>query len=438
MVVGSKWLLCAGVGAAIAVDAQWVDASELARASVEVTTVAAAAFAACMLFERAEAAGRGRALTTAVGLGFFSALEAACLVLPAIGSSTGADATQAQSVAHLLALIGLAVAALTPPHIIGEAGRRGVLIAGGGLLGALLLVGTIAADPALAPPPQATHLVAVPIALVVAAVLARRALRDRSAPDAWLGAAVALLAGSHLLTGLDATASPSALGGGALLACAAAAVLLVGVLRWPGTYLGPNARQAVAQERRRIARDLHDGLAHELAFIVSHAPAVAARHDDPTAARLAEAATSALHETRLVISALTADSGEPLGSSLAHAAERVAVREGGIVRVDLQPGVEVEPRVRTELLRIVDEATTNAVRHGGASHVSLSLTERDALVLQIADDGAGFEQGAGAGAGESYTGFGLTSMSERARRAGGQLQVRSAPGAGTVVEVRID
>jgi signal transduction histidine kinase len=105
------------------------------------------------------------------------------------------------------------------------------------------------------------------------------------------------------------------------------------------------------------------------------------------------------------------------------------------VRIDLQEGVEVEAAVRSDLLRIVREATTNAVRHGGASEVLLTLTGGEAVVLRIADDGVGFRpDGAAAG---SHSGFGLTSMQERAARAGVRLRVRSDPGRGTVVEVRI-
>jgi signal transduction histidine kinase len=65
----------------------------------------------------------------------------------------------------------------------------------------------------------------------------------------------------------------------------------------------------------------------------------------------------------------------------------------------------------------------------------LSLTGGEALVLQIADDGAGFAPDDGSTG--PYSGFGLTSMEERAERAGGRLRVRSDPGCGTIVEVRI-
>jgi signal transduction histidine kinase len=194
-------------------------------------------------------------------------------------------------------------------------------------------------------------------------------------------------------------------------------------------------RRAVAEERRRIARDLHDGLAQELAYIAAHAPRLAARSGDPAAGRLAEAAACALDESRLAIASLAYERGEALGPALARAAERIASRAGGVVRLDLQAGVEVEHAVRRDLLRIVMEATTNAVRHGGASEVLLSLTGGEAVVLRIADDGVGFEPDGVAAS--LCSGFGLTSMQERAEHAGGRLCVRSDPGHGTVVEVRI-
>ena len=198
---------------------------------------------------------------------------------------------------------------------------------------------------------------------------------------------------------------------------------------------GAAVRRAVAEERRRIARDLHDGLSQELAYIAAHAPGFAARAGDPEAERIAEAATSALHESRLVLSSLTQEPRAPLGRSLAQAAERIAQREGTAVELDIQEGVDVEPAVQDELVRIVREATTNAVRHGGSSRVSLSLTDVDELVLKIADDGSGFPRDDVARMPGS--GFGLTSMKERAAHVGGALSVHSDPGRGTVVEVRI-
>ena len=213
-------------------------------------------------------------------------------------------------------------------------------------------------------------------------------------------------------------------------------------LAWAATVIGyllldraPAARRAVTAERRRLARDLLDGLAQELAYIAAHAPRLAARCGDPAAERIADAAAAALQESRVLLSSLAHEPRAALGASLAQEAERIARREGTAVELDIQDGIEVEPAVHRELLRIVREATTNAVRHGGSSRVSLSLTDIDALVLQIADDGAGFPLDDVPGGPGS--GFGLTSMQERAAQVGGDLRVRSDTGHGTVVEVRI-
>ena len=83
-----------------------------------------------------------------------------------------------------------------------------------------------------------------------------------------------------------------------------------------------------------------------------------------------------------------------------------------------------------ELTRIVREATTNAVRHGGAREVHVRLEQAgDGARLLISDDGAGFDPTV------RPTGFGLRSMADRAALLGGEIRIHAAPGAGTVIEV---
>jgi signal transduction histidine kinase len=382
MVLGLVVLLGAAAVAASAIAGPPATHSAPARAAVETLTVLFAARAAWLLYGRARGGGRCRDLTLAWAVGLFAAVEAAAGLLPAIVAPLQVDGD----------LLGA------------DAGAR------------LLIAAAL-------------------LAAVASAACARRAIRDDSELDAWLAGAAVLLGGASLDAGLGPVLAPGWIAAGDLLRCAAALTLLTGAVRQPGTYLSAAARRAVAQERRRIARDLHDGLAQELAYIAAHAPRVAARSDDPTAGRIAEAAACALDESRIVIASLAQESREPLGLALARAAERIVARAGKVIRVDLQADVEVEQAVRSDLLRIVMEATTNAVRHSGASEVSLSLTGGDALVLRIADDGVGFQPG-GTGP-QLYSGFGMSSMQERAERAGGLLRVLSHPGRGTVVEVSI-
>ena len=82
-------------------------------------------------------------------------------------------------------------------------------------------------------------------------------------------------------------------------------------------------------------------------------------------------------------------------------------------------------------MRIVREAVTNAVRHGGASHIDIVFEAGQSPALRILDDGVGFDPAAAAGSGH----LGLVSMRERAEAIGASLAVRSAPGQGTTVEV---
>ncbi len=93
------------------------------------------------------------------------------------------------------------------------------------------------------------------------------------------------------------------------------------------------------------------------------------------------------------------------------------------------------PRARGRILRITNEALHNALRHARADHVSVRLAQRDrVLTVEVTDDGIGFDPG---GAELRSRHLGLTSMEERARELGGELQIRSAPGAGTTVRFEV-
>jgi signal transduction histidine kinase len=146
---------------------------------------------------------------------------------------------------------------------------------------------------------------------------------------------------------------------------------------------------------------------------------------------LISASDRALDEARRAISALTARDDEPLSAAITSAAEDVAARVGTHARVDVDPSVIVPAGTREAILRIVREAVGNAGRHGRASNVSVVLAAD--RVLRISDDGSGFDADAPPKAGR----FGLTSMRERAEGMGGRFALTSAPGRGTMVEVRL-
>jgi signal transduction histidine kinase len=193
-----------------------------------------------------------------------------------------------------------------------------------------------------------------------------------------------------------------------------------------------SCRAAVRREREAVARDLHDGLAQELAFIVTQTRRVTAMdHSEQDAlAAITGAAQRALDESRALIGGLRAGENRPLAIAVAQTAEELAHRTGASVRVAAADGVVLPPATRDALVRIVREGVTNAVRHAHASDISVELTGKPGIRLSIADNGIGFDP-----ARASRGGFGLTSMRERARAAGGDFQCLSTPGVGTQIEV---
>jgi len=191
---------------------------------------------------------------------------------------------------------------------------------------------------------------------------------------------------------------------------------------------------ATREDRRRIARELHDGLAQELAFIASKAtPSNLAGVAPQTIQQLADAADRALDEARRAIVMLS-ETPETLRVSIGQTVEELAARHGMTAHLDIYDSIALDGEVTENLLRIVREAITNAARHGQASTVTLRLVQDgDLIQLLIADDGQGFDE---TGEYES-TGFGLTFMEERCALIGGSFEVSSQLGVGTRVEVRL-
>jgi signal transduction histidine kinase len=214
-------------------------------------------------------------------------------------------------------------------------------------------------------------------------------------------------------------------------------VLFAAAAREISAYQQRAAAVAVLEERRRMARDLHDGLAQELAYITARTRRLAALTAEITDDRfevehLAAAAERALGESRRAIAALTQPIYQPLHIALAEEAQEIAARVGAELELDLDRSIEVDPTTRETLLRIVREAVTNAGRHGGADRIRVQLTNGEGLHLRVTDNGDGFDPGFRGG-----TGFGIVSMEERAHALGGRFTLASTPGVGTRIEVSL-
>jgi signal transduction histidine kinase len=188
--------------------------------------------------------------------------------------------------------------------------------------------------------------------------------------------------------------------------------------------------RAVAHDRRRIARDLHDGLAQELAFISLESHRLAERGEQG-GDDLAQAADRALREVRTAIEEL-AQAAQPLHEAVAETATELTARSNATLEVDVDPRVELPPQGRENLIRILREAICNGLRHGSATRIAVKLSHGSETRLSVADNGSGFDPHRRSQPNKS---FGLTSMSERADALGGKLRLRSEPGGGTHVEV---
>jgi signal transduction histidine kinase len=195
----------------------------------------------------------------------------------------------------------------------------------------------------------------------------------------------------------------------------------------------------VSRERNRLARDLHDTLAHSLAGLSVQLEALRTLlSHDPMAAQAAvdqitQEARQGLSESRRAIQALRTDPVETMGllGALRDMLQAFAARTG--VQAHLHVAGQEEPRVLLEeaqvLFRIADEAVTNVERHASAQTVDVRLAcGSDRIDLVIRDDGIGFDP---ADAGPDH--YGLTGMLERAALIGATLELKSAPGGGTEV-----
>jgi len=203
-------------------------------------------------------------------------------------------------------------------------------------------------------------------------------------------------------------------------------------------------RAAAAQERARLARELHDSVAKTLRAVSLAAVALpgSLRRQPALAEQLAGAVSAGAHaasrEARDLIDGLRLDvPHEPFRDTLAGILRAWTGRTGVPAHARIDPAEPSLP-VRYELARIAHEALANVERHAGATYVEVDLTERDGtLTLAVRDDGRGFTVPRDLTALLHDGHAGLVGMAERARVAGGALAVTSTPGAGTEVRVRV-
>lgn len=193
--------------------------------------------------------------------------------------------------------------------------------------------------------------------------------------------------------------------------------------------------QGQEAERARLARDLHDEANQSLTGVLLHLEAAAQDAPEGLRAQLRatqEVATQAIDELLRLARELRPAALDDHGL---HAALRTLLSRAP-VEARLESFYELD-RLDSDrqvvIYRFVQEALSNAVRHGRARHVRvLAGEEEGCVVVRVRDDGCGFDPAA------PRAGLGLTGMGERARLAGGRVELRSRPGVGTEVELRLE
>jgi len=218
--------------------------------------------------------------------------------------------------------------------------------------------------------------------------------------------------------------------------------LLIEQLEATRAQLASAHREAgVLAERQRLSAEIHDTIAQGMASIVMLVQAAEAglRTDPDEAARHLALASDTARDNLAEARSLVADLAPAglQGGSLDEALGRVAAaaRSQAGLAADLEVGGTTRPldtSTEVMLLRVCQEALSNVRKHAGASRALVRLDYADEEVeLEVTDDGCGFDPGAAA------AGYGLRGMRTRVAETGGALEVRSAPGAGTAVLVRV-
>jgi signal transduction histidine kinase len=207
------------------------------------------------------------------------------------------------------------------------------------------------------------------------------------------------------------------------------------------TKLVTQARQAgVVEERQRLAGEIHDTLAQGLTGIIAQLEAAehTRHHPDTWPRHVAQARSLAranLTEARRSVRALRPEQLEEASLPGAIGTLARTWSEGSMTDAALQTTgtlVRADPDTEAAVFRVAQEALSNVTKHARAARVQITLTYLgDTLLLDVADDGTGFDTTAGT------DGYGLVGMRQRLSRVGGTLTVESSPGAGTIINASV-
>jgi signal transduction histidine kinase len=445
---------CAGLAVTLAVllvpSAQFAYRSVKGHVALETAVTLVAALVALLLYGRYRRTRTVRKLLLVYALALLSFGGLLALALPlVIAGDAGVSASSwAALFVRLLGALLIGAAAVVPARVLHRPAHPAREVAA--LATAIALVGlAIVILSALLPAPVdvrvapeastrpilethplvlATQLINVLCFALAATSFTAEAARTGDDLVGWLGAGTAMGALARVNYLLFPSLNSQWVYSGDLLRLGFYVLLLVGAVQEIQDYWAAQTVAAAEAERRRLARDLHDGAIQELGYLRMQARLIS---DDTVRSRIEAASERALDEARRALAATLAPPDEPLSRAVQRAVCEVADRHDARVRFIDQNGQpqDVSSEQREAIVRIAREAVSNAIRHGRPAEVTVEMRS-DRLIVR--DDGGGFLiDNARTG-----KGFGLTSMRDRAEGVGATLDIESQPGEGTCVELK--
>jgi signal transduction histidine kinase len=466
------WLLLLGVSAIIILATDIPVAGPNRELAATVGTLAGVVGLALLYLSTLRFLAFGRPLDLCVGLAF-GTLALANLLVRIVAPAVRIEPPRLEVglylllVLHAVAALLFFIPLLRAKVVVEPRTRRryAAWLMGGMLLGiTVIVVGFVGAGdrlpPAIGPsgrqlidagaiiwdvlPGQAPWLMLVTSAITVIMFLAtlgysRRSEQLQEGYLAPLTVALTLLSFGQFYSLLFPPVALTYVSVGTILRLAAYLVLLYALVRMLGRDI---VERAGRQERLRLSRDLHDGLMQQLSLLNLRLDRASAPTRSPQArTRDLEAAQrvleGALLEARQAIIALR--SGTITWEEFAYAVDafvdEFAANHGVAVLVSTHGKVPaLDAELQGDVLRILHEAFSNAIRHGRATQLEVTVgAQPGRLVVRVEDDGCGFDPGQGRASG----GIGLRSQTERVERRGGTCTITSCPGAGTTVQVAI-
>jgi signal transduction histidine kinase len=421
------------------------------RAAAETVITGCAIVGATLLFLRFRRTRRARDLMLLAALMTVAGADIPGSILPAmVGGDALGPATFVNLIAQTLVALAFAAAAITPSAkrikwrtrtlaSVGLAATALIALAqivtfsaasGSPAIDATSMSGVATDHPAA----LALRLVAIVLLAAAAIVFVRRSDYQHDDPQL-LALAAVLLAGARAQSLVLPTIAPSWVTPGSGLRVVAYGLMLAFAVRQHARTRGEAADAAMRAERERIARDLHDGIAQDLAFIAAHrqrlTSELGAEHP------VVIAASRALAASRGKMVDLAASAAPTAAIALHEVAEEIEARFGVQVAVQADKAEHLDLGVaeRDDLVRIAREAMVNAVKHGGAKKITVELGAKDTeVMLRVSDDGRGISEHPKK-CSTATGGFGMPAMRARATAIGGRLVATGGRHGGTEVKV---